>query len=89
MKSTDLSGQLAHYGECGHVERHSSPRLERRLLQLVAAPHHVPWPTRSLYNEAIVIQLLQHVTNGLSDALKEGGDTEGSSFACRGRADLW
>lgn len=66
---THLSWQLAHDGERGHVERDPGAGLERRLVQLVAAPHHVPRPAGCFHDEPVVVKLLQHVADYLSDAL--------------------
>mmetsp|Transcript_21570 Transcript_21570/g.31297 ORF Transcript_21570/g.31297 Transcript_21570/m.31297 type:complete len:270 (-) Transcript_21570:196-1005(-) len=65
-----LTGQLAHDGEGGHVQGHTRARFKLRLVQLAAAAHHVAGPAGGLDNEALLVQLLQHVPNDLAHTLK-------------------
>lgn len=65
-----LPRKQAHDGQRGHIQGDASRRLEQVLVHLVSAADDVARPARGLHDEALVVELLQHLTDDLADALQ-------------------
>jgi hypothetical protein len=66
----NLSWQDAHNRQGGHIQGHSSTRLQIVVIQPRSASHHIARTTGGLDNEAFRVQSFQDIPNDLAHTLK-------------------